>query len=109
MSMIVSKCKFSTDEDKISSYAASTVAMDEQLAYMQNLTLNEYIQKNGMTEDEYYNISYKMAEEKVKRILVIGYLAEQWGIDEPISEGGLPEVYEKIERKVVSRFGIVLE
>lgn len=63
----------------------------------------------GFLDKKNNNISYKMAEEKVKRILVIGYLAEQWGIDEPISEGGLPEVYEKIERKVVSRFGIVLE
>jgi len=105
---IAEKCHYDIDVNEVATYATKQVNYYEQLAYIQNLTLEKYATSNNMTLDELYQLCYDEKEQEIKKILLVGYLGKYLNVDTLDSNEyinmNVEEKYSIVESKVVEKF-----
>lgn len=72
---------FVLDEDELIQYAADQSVYYINLAFMNGMSLREYIAYSGQEEDAFYDALYRDAEADVKRYLIVGALSAMYGIE----------------------------
>lgn len=112
---ISSECEFELDQHEVADYALAIVKKYEQLADLKGLSVEEYAKENGKNSEEFYQMCYQEAEDNIKKIILIGALADQENmqVQNDISsdtENGEGEKIEKdyfnIKSQVLQEFGL---
>lgn len=112
---ISSKCEFDLDQHEVADYALAIVKKYEQLADLKGLSVEEYAKENGKNSEEFYQMCYQEAEDNIKKILLIGALADQENMqvqndirsDNGNREGEKVEKYYfNIKSQVLQEFGL---
>ncbi len=104
---ITSQCEFEMDKEEIADYAVHFVYDYEQLAYVQDISLEQYAKKNGMTLDELYQNCYEMSEKYIKRVLFVGHYVNELQISlssDETEEKSVEEKYSVLESDVADKF-----
>lgn len=112
---ISSECKFELDQDEVANYALAIVKKYEQLAELNDLSVEEYAKENGKNKEEFYQMCYQEAEDNIKKIIVIGALADQENMqvqndissdDKNGGEEKVEKYYLNIKSQVLQEFGL---
>lgn len=110
---VISECEFDLDTEQIAQYALRNVMLQEQLANVEDMSLEDYINENYDNKDDFYQDFFSRAEMEIKKNLLIGAMAEQMKLE--ISQKGLEllsdesdesERYALLRKEVLSKFGI---
>lgn len=78
---IINTCQFQLDQEEVVQYALDRMELEEKLADIGGMTMDEYIKKEGKDRKSFFSSCYQSAEKMIKEILVVGILAEQMHID----------------------------
>ena len=104
---ITNRCEFEMDKEEIADHAVHFVYDYEQLAYVQDISLEQYAKKNSMTLDELYQNCYEMSEKYIKRVLFVGHYVNELQISLPsdeTEEKSVEEKYSVLESDVAGKF-----
>ncbi len=113
LNKVISECRFDLDTEQIVQYALQSVMLQEQLANVGDMSLEEYINENYDNKDIFYQEFFSRAEIQIKQDLVIGAIAEQTEIE--LSKKALEELsdekdeserYALLRKTVLSKFGV---
>lgn len=73
----IDKCKFDLDKQQVTNYSLTIVNSYVDEAYLFNKDLETYYTENlNMSEKEFFDHCYQKGEEYIKRMLVVGAIAE---------------------------------
>ena len=74
---IIDKCKFNLDKKQVTDYSMTIVNSYVNEAYIFNKDLKTYYTENlHMSEKQFFDYCYKKGEEYIKKMLVVGAVAE---------------------------------
>ena len=74
---LIDKCKFEMDEKQVTDYSVSIVNSYINEAYLYNKDLKTYYTENlHMSEKQFFDSCYQQGENYIKKMLVVGALAE---------------------------------
>lgn len=66
-------CEFYIDKEEAATYSKKIVNQHKDLAYIQGLELNDYIDQTlNMSEDEFYDYCYDVGISEIKQMLIVG-------------------------------------
>ena len=75
---LIDKCKFDMDKQQVTDYSVSVVNSYVDEAYLYNKDLKTYYTEDlHMSEKQFFDSCYKQGEDYIKKMLVVGALAEQ--------------------------------
>ena len=113
LNKVISECRFDLDTGQIAQYALQSVVLQEQLANVGDMSLEEYINENYDSKETFYQEFYSKAEMQIKQDLVIGAIAAQAEIKlskkvlkELSDESNESERYALLRKAVLSKFGV---
>lgn len=101
---------FSIDENEVIDAAVTVVKNEKQVAKMNNLSYDEYIEQiYGISKDEYYDKLYKEIEQQIKVALLIGALANELNVtcefDEDNVENSYSVLYDNVCKELIKEIG----
>ena len=97
MDALIKGSKFALDKESVAEYSVEVVDSYETEAYLYDMELGKYIEKElQMTEEEFFEKCYQEGEELIKNYLIVGAIAKKENLEvteEDIEE--LSGVFEK--------------
>lgn len=82
LNTLVNECKFQINKNEIAVYSQKIVQKHNDLAYISDMTLDEYIeQRLKMTEEEFYDFCYDEGVKEIKRYLFVGAYSSKMNLD----------------------------
>lgn len=108
---IMIKNKTEEMQPRTTSLAAVTIVKNEkQVAKMNNLSYDEYVEQiHGISKDEYYDKLYKEMEQQIKVALLIGALANELNVtcefDENNVENSYSVLYDNVCKELIKEIG----
>lgn len=106
---IIENSDITINEEEVASYALAIVDKYKQISDINGYEqISDYVQENGKTMDEFYQICYEEAEQELKKIIIIGLYT--YGENMGENDGGESENndcgYSRLKRECLKEFGL---
>lgn len=107
---LLQNSEFSIDENEVIDAAVTVVKSEKQVAKLNNLSYDEYIEQiYGISKDEYYDKLYKEMEQQIEVALLIGALANELNVtcefDEDNMENSYSVLYDNVCKELIKEIG----
>lgn len=106
---IIENSDIAINEEQVASYALAVVDKYKQISDVNGYEqISDYVQDNGKTMDEFYQICYEEAEQELKKIIIIGVYTygENMGENDGKESGNNDHGYSQLKKEIFGDFGL---
>lgn len=106
---IIENSDITINEEEVASYALAIVDKYKQISDINGYEqISDYVQENGKTMDEFYQICYEEAEQELKKIIIIGLYTYGKNMEDDVEKQAENNDcgYYRLKKEILKDFGL---